>query len=78
MSAVPPIIATQELLDEARAAYHKLQMGLSAKVVVDMNGERVEFSAANKANLYNYIVMLNAQLNPATVPGCDGPAGFLF
>lgn len=75
---MPAIITgTQDDLDEARAAYKKLMMGLSAKVVVDMNGERVEFTAANKSGLYNYIVALEAYINPLSVPD-NGPAGFIF
>lgn len=72
------IVATQLMLDEARLAYHKVQMGLTARVVVDMNGERVEFSSTNLSRLYQYILILERQLNPLETPGTDGPAMFLF
>lgn len=74
------IIATQELLDQARLAYHKLLTGVSAREVVDQNGERVTFTAANRQSLYNYILELDAQLNPTpsgTAPS-NGPMTFLF
>lgn len=75
---MPAIITgTQEDLDAARDAYKKLMLGLTAKVVVDQNGERVEFTAANKQGLYNYIVALDAYLNPLTLPD-NGPFGVIF
>lgn len=72
------IIATQLMLDEARLAYHQLQSGVQARVIVDMNGERVEFTSSNAARLYAYILMLANQLEPQTIPDQCGPAGFLF
>lgn len=70
---------TQELLDEARTAYHKLQTGILARVVVDQNGERVEFTAANRQDLYDYIQRLEGLLGtPGVVPPNIGPAGFFF
>lgn len=80
---MPAIIATKALLDEARKAYHALVTGTSARVIVDQNGERVEFTAANRSNLYAYIQMLETQLGA----GCSGatpnlshhhPATFIF
>ncbi len=59
---MPAIIATNEMLQEARKAYHNLMMGLSPRVVVDQNGERVEFTAANGPKLYAYIQQLEAAL----------------
>lgn len=68
-------------LAEAEAAYHTLQIGGSARVVVDQNGERVEFMSSNKGNLYNYIISLKAQLGMFSA-ACGGrplgPAGFVF
>lgn len=78
---MPAIVATQLMLDQARTAYHQLQMGLSARVVVDGgDGSRVEYTAANKTALYNYIQLLDAQLNPtaAGTPPLNGPAQFFF
>lgn len=59
---MPAIIATPELLLDARAKYHALVTGTATRVVVDSDGSRVEFTAANKQALYNYISDLTAQL----------------
>jgi hypothetical protein len=60
---MPAIVATQALLNEARKSYHALMTGTSPRVVVDQNGERVEFTAANGPKLYAYIQQLEMQLN---------------
>lgn len=58
-------------------------LGTSPRVVVDQNGERVEYTAANKTALYNYIQQMESQLGV----GCGGvptpsaayhPATFIF
>ena len=71
----------EKQLAEAQAQYHTLMLGTAARVIVDQNGERVEFTAANKGNLVNYILSLKAQLGMFT-PACGGlplgPAGFVF
>lgn len=72
------------LIADAERQYHMLQIGRSARVVVDQNGERVEFTAANRAGLYAYITGLKAEL--AKCPGQTstvasiprGPVGFIF
>jgi DNA polymerase III delta prime subunit len=80
---MPAIIATKASLDEARKAYHALMLGTSPRVVVDQNNERVEFTAANKSSLYNYILQLEAALGTTcgstpTYPTNVAPAGFVF
>ncbi len=77
---MPAIVATPELLNQARVAYHKLVTGLSAREVVDSNGERVTFTAANRQALYNYILELEVQLNPTSAGNQpnNAPMGFLF
>ena len=67
-------------LKEAREAYHSLQIGVSARVVVDQNSERVEFTAANRSALYAYIQQLESQLGeePCGAPLMSGPARFYF
>jgi hypothetical protein len=77
------VVATQALLDEARKAYHALLTGTSPRVVVDSSGERLEFTAANRQALYNYIAELEQQLGTpcGTAPSAAtqyGPASFLF
>ena len=41
------MIYTKEMLDEARAAYFRISTGQSVAVVIDQNGERVEFQKAD-------------------------------
>lgn len=70
---------TAEKLAEAQAAYHKLQTGQSARVVVDQNGERVEFTSVNRTSLYNYILELQGMIdNSLTTPTPRRPARFFF
>lgn len=72
---------TQQLLDEARTAYHQLMTGRSARVVVDGgSGERIEFTAANKQGLYAYIKQLESALSVETgsTPINNGPMSFTF
>lgn len=52
----------QERIADAKAALHDLMTGRRVRVVVDQNGERVEYSAANRADLSAYIAMLEAEL----------------
>lgn len=78
---MPAIVATKQLLAEARAAYHALMTGTMARVVVDISAERVEFTPANAQKLYNYIMELERQLNVqaggSAIPN-NGPATFIF
>ena len=66
------------LLKEARAAYHSLRTGTAARVVVDQNGQRVEFAPANQTALYNYVKELEALCGCAPVGVMRGPATFTF
>lgn len=77
---MPTIIATRQLLSEARTAYHALVTGTSPRVVVDQNGERVEYVAANKMALYTYISQMEAQLACGQSPdlAAHHPATFIF
>lgn len=59
---------TAEMLAEAEREYHLLRTGQKARVVVDQNGERVEFTAANRADLKAYIDELKAALGTSTAP----------
>lgn len=69
-------------LSEAKSAYHKLKTGTMARVVVDQNGERVEFTAAKGTDLYNYIQELESQVRACSGNGLplpnNGPASFYF
>jgi hypothetical protein len=64
------VATTAELLVQAETAYHQLMIGTSPRVVVDQNGERIEYTSANRAGLYSYIQELRAliaapSVNPA-------------
>ncbi len=58
-----------EKLADAQLKYHQLMTGQSARVIVDQNGERVEFTATSAGRLAAYIADLERQLNQ----GCPGP-----
>ena len=77
---MPTIIATEQLLADARAKYHALVTGTAARVVVDQNGERVEFTPANRQALAAYINELELQLaEPVANPMAKyHPATFTF
>lgn len=70
-------LSLDDKIAEAEAAYHSLVTGSMARVVVDQNGERVEFTPANAVRLYQYINDLKSQ-QPTTAPVCPGPLGFYF
>ena len=52
----------QERLNDAEGAYHALMSGRAVRVVVDQNGERIEYVAANAGRLFAYIESLKSQL----------------
>lgn len=49
-------------LREAENAWHELQMGSQARVFVDQNGERIEYTPANRSSLRAYILELRVAL----------------
>ncbi|WP_299315719.1 gpW family head-tail joining protein [uncultured Halomonas sp.] len=55
-----------EKLADAEAKYHQLLTGQSARVVVDQNGERVEFTAISASRLAAYIMDLKRQIGVST------------
>lgn len=78
MTTTPSQLAC--LLADAEKAYHQLITGTMPRVVVDQNGERVEFTAANRQDLAAYIQTLRSQCAPAggfAMPS-NGPAQFYF
>jgi hypothetical protein len=62
----------QERLNEAKTAFHDLMTGKAVRVVVDQNGERVEYSVANRQSLMAYIAALEAELANAGRPASVG------
>ena len=59
-------------LTEAESAYHKLMTGVSARVYVDQNGERVEYNLQSAAGLRGYIMHLRTLLGKP-LHGIVGP-----
>jgi hypothetical protein len=68
---------TRQLYDEAILAQHQLLTGALPRVVVDQNGERVEYTAANRGALSSYINLLAGQLGLNT-NRVSGPMGVIF
>lgn len=64
----------QTMLNEAELAFHKLMLGGAVTVVVDQNGERVEYAAGNINRLSAYIFSLRMQLGLVT----GRPLGVFF
>ncbi len=56
-------------LTEAEGALHLLNIGQAARTYVDQNGERVEYTVANRGALRTYIMELKALLGKTTVTG---------
>jgi hypothetical protein len=69
-------LSNAQKLEAAEAAYHDLMTGRSARVVVDRNGERVEFTAANASRLASYIQELKKAIDPTSV--VRGPLNVWF
>ena len=55
-------MTTQEMLDEARAAYHSLMIGRRAVIIHDQNGEQIEYNRVSISALAKYIRDLEAKL----------------
>lgn len=69
--------STLQKLHEAEAALHRLILGRSPRVIVDQNGERVEYTAANRGALQQYVNSLKQQLGLLTT-SATRPAGVYF
>lgn len=65
-----------EKLAAAELAYHKLMIGESARVFVDQNGERIEYTPAKVGDLLRYINDLKAQI--AGKSATTGPMSVWF
>lgn len=62
-------------LAQAQEALHNLVTGKMASVVVDQNGERVEFSKTNVGALQSYIATLTGAISGTPA---NRPIGFWF
>lgn len=52
----------QQQLDDAKSQYHLLVTGQKARVYVDQNGERVEYTSTTAARLSAYISSLESKI----------------
>lgn len=68
----------QIALKQAKDAKHQLMTGKAPRVIVDNNGERVEFNTANVSQLNTYIAELESSLARAGSSAVRGPMGFFF
>ncbi len=68
--------ATTQMLADAEAAYHKLQIGAAVVEVWDSNRERIQFKAADLSKLATYIRSLKIELGLITCG--DGPMVVYF
>lgn len=73
---MPTLTAAQRLV-EAEDAYHQLVTGTSARVFVDQNGERIEYTAANRGALQAYIQQLKIEIAGSNL-GSNGPLRAVF
>ncbi len=64
-------LALEADLADARKQYHLLLTGQQARVYVDQNGERLEFTSANRGALSQYIAGIERKLAGGSRP--SGP-----
>lgn len=69
---------TQELLTEAKAALHALNLGQQVVEVRDATGESVRYAPANRGALRTYIADLQALLANDGVRTVAGPMRPVF
>ena len=70
-----------QALKVADAAWTALNTGQSVRAVTDQNGERIEFSTANRAGLLAYIVSLQARCTDyqsIALGNFPRPLGFVY
>ena len=64
---------------EAKAAFQALMLGQSAVVIVNRNGERVEYNQTSRRDLAAYIATMEQQLmNGGSLLRVSPPAGVIF
>lgn len=69
---------TPEILAKMRLDYRDLVSGNKARVIVDQNGEKVEFTSANAQRLYALIQEAEVCLTPGAPKRPNRPMGFIF
>jgi hypothetical protein len=70
------VATSAEQLQQAKDAKHKLVTGQLARVFMDQNGERVEYTSTNIDMLNRYIAELEALVTPNLC--VRRPIGFIF
>jgi hypothetical protein len=60
-------MTTQERLNDAEEQYHLIMTGSKARVYVDQNGERIEYTSTTVTRLLQYIESLKVQLGQSSV-----------
>ncbi len=72
-------LSVTDMLAEARAAYHDLQIGKAVASARDSNGEEIRYTQADRTALAGYIASLEAQLAaPSGCPPIVGPMRLRF
>lgn len=71
-------LVLEQRLSAAEDAWHKLNLGQLARVFVDQNGERVEYTAATREGLRTYIAQLQAELAGGGPNNYPGPFELVF
>jgi hypothetical protein len=75
------LLTAEQKLKQAETAYHRLMTGTSVRVYVDQNGERMEYTAMNKGDLFVYIQQLRSEVGgpaAAVSRSIPRPMRFLF
>lgn len=73
------LMIIRERLTTARDQYHRLMTGKAIRVMVDQNGERVEYTAVSATNLMAYIKHLESMLDAASGKNqVSGPLRFMW
>lgn len=73
--------AIKARLDDALAAYDRLLTGRSVRLVWDSDRSRIEYTQADRGDLYAYIARLQIQYNAcvgAPVVALTKPINFVF
>jgi len=72
-------MTTAEKLNDAEIQYHLLLTGQKARVYVDQNGERVEYTSTTASRLLQYINSLKLELGIiSNGSGGNSPLGAFF
>lgn len=72
------IIKYTAYLNSAEAAFHSLMTGTQAVEFTDQNGEKIRYTAANRATLASYIAYLRDLLGLSPLSTPNRPAGVIF